>query len=199
VNYAKPKTIDLSGRELIGRDFSKVCLTDSNFMGADLNGAKFSKSVLDRCFFSESNLYLAEFGAAQLIGCEFYESVLKYADFHLAQIEDCEFFGVDMRDTTLGFVHSRVYSDLARFKGCSFIDVDLSGKDLRNFVFDGCVFERVAMKNCKLEGSVFKNCALAMVDITGATLKDATKSPRYRVIKEVVADCALRAEDLEGL
>lgn len=80
------RTLDLSGQDLKGRQFSRLDLTACNFNNADLERACFHRANLRCASFKGANLRKVNFSSTDLQGADLTYSDLKHAQFNCTNI-----------------------------------------------------------------------------------------------------------------
>jgi uncharacterized protein YjbI with pentapeptide repeats len=166
-----------------------IDLQESDFAGVTAHNAKFSVSAV-RGF---------DFSNADLTGSSFEVSDAREANFDGANQTDCNFSITDLKDasfsksilvrTTLSMSGKR-----AKFIDEKLIDVKLAATDLRETMFENCIFSGVDFENCDLRGIRFDGktfigvkfgkAALNEVTFNGATLKNVCSTPPFSLSKK---------------
>lgn len=166
--------INFNAIDLPKSDFAGVAAKNGKFKVSNLHGSNFSGADLTGSSFEICDASEANFDGANLTDCNFSITDLVNASFHRSI----------MVRTTL-----TVSGQGARFKDVNLIDVKLTKTDLRNTIFENCVFNGVDFKYCDLRGSRFDGLtfngvnfdksALNDVSFSGAILKNVSFTPPF--------------------
>jgi uncharacterized protein YjbI with pentapeptide repeats len=140
---------DFAGVTARNGKFEASALRGSDFSGADLTGSLFKVSDLRDSKFDSTNLTDCTFSITDLQGASFYKSILVR--------------------TTLS-----MSGQGAKFSDIHLIDVKLDKVDLRNAVFESCVFTGVDFELCDLRGIRFDGQTFTGVKFTNSSLNDAS-------------------------
>ncbi len=184
---------NFSGRNLLESDFAGVtahkgkfeasALRGSDFSGADLTGSSFKASDMREANFDGANLTDCGFYAVELAGASFRRSILVRTTFNTSGLKGARFIDAKLTDVNL------IMSDLREtiFERCIFDGVDFK-TDLTGLCLDGQTFI----------GVKFGGAALKDVTFRGATLKNVSFTPPwsltgkyYRAIKTICFDGAM--------
>lgn len=153
--------MDFSKSDLQNSDFKAIAVHDGKFNYSNLKGSDFSHSDLTNSSFKCSNLENTIFYSANLTGAQLVKSNLKGAFF-----KDCVF-------------------DRTHFKF-----TDLSGVYFDNQTFNGTVFDYAGLKNTSFRNATFKNVSFK-TDVKKATFDGATMDKlTYALLKGYKADLA---------
>ncbi|MDR6786655.1 uncharacterized protein YjbI with pentapeptide repeats [Pedobacter africanus] len=201
-NETAPKTDQPEGRQmpvnltavnLEGSDFAGVVLhkgkfkasplRGADFTGADLTGTLFDVSDAGEAIFDETNLTDCRFSITDLTGASFRKSILVRTDFNKSLLPGTKFTDAQLTDVKLTMIDLRE----TIFDNCIFNDVDFNYSDLRGMRFEGHTFSGVR----------FDKSALNDVSFTGATLRNVSfrlpfslTNKSYRAFKTVCFDGA---------
>ena len=153
--------IDLSGKALIGINFSNCFFNNTDLSRANLTSSDFSGAK----FISDNKINSACFKNAKLKGIDFSQMKLGSAEYlinnQLKRI--CTvFIGADLFD--------------ANFRGAELIDAnfckaDLQNAKLNNSILSGVIFEDAKMYDAEIDGAVMDNVKLSGCTISMKTLK----------------------------
>ena len=196
-------------------NFSASDLPESDFAGVEAHHGKFKAS----------NLRGSDFSGADLTGSSFEVSDARDANFDAANLTDCTFSitdlaGASFRKSVLVRTTLSMSGQGAKFSDATLTDVKLDKTDLRNTIFENCVFNGVDFTMCDLRGMrfdgltfngvKFDKSALNDASFRGATLKNVAFTPPFSLtnkavmaMKTICFDCAtmdkLTYASLKGL
>ncbi|AJH00943.1 low-complexity protein [Clostridium beijerinckii] len=137
VESINSKTREL--QQLVGIDFSKSPLEDSDFKGVEIVNGKFNYSALKNADFSNSNLRDSSFKCSDLSNANFDGANLSGAKINKASLK-----GASFKDTILD-------------------NTDFSYSDLSGLCFDGQKLNGTIFDYSGLRGTSFKNAILRNV------------------------------------
>src|SRR5512135_1467199 len=118
--------INFSASSLAKSDFAGVTAHKAKYIGSDLRGSDFSGADLTGSSFKASDVREANFDGANLSDCSFYALELEGASFNRSVLVRTSFSTSELNG--------------ARFLDAKLTDVKLTLCDLRNTVFERCVF-----------------------------------------------------------
>jgi len=175
--------------------FEASMLQGSDFSGADLTGSSFYASDMHESNFDGSNLTDCKFSAVELNGTSFNKATLVRTEFHTSQLTRAKFKDVKLIDVKM------IYTEIREtvFENCIFSGADFES-DLRGLSFEGQTFI----------GVTFGKSDLREVSFRGATLKNVSFTPPfafsrkyYKALKTIKFDGAtmdkLTYASLKGL
>jgi uncharacterized protein YjbI with pentapeptide repeats len=184
-------------------NLNAIDLQQSDFAGVTAHNAKFSVSEL-RGF---------DFSNADLTGSSFEVIDAREANFDGANLTDCNFSvtdltGASFRKSILVRTTLSVSGQGAKFIDVKLIDVKLAATDLRETLFENCIFNGVDFKSCDLRGIrfdgqtfigvKFDKSKLNDVSFRGATLKNVSfilpfslTNSSYRAMQTIRFDGAM--------
>ena len=160
-------------------NLNAIDLQESDLAGVTAHNAKFSVSEL-RGF---------DFSNADLTGSSFEVIDARQANFDGTNLTDCNFSVTDLTDASfrksiLVRTTLSVSGQGAKFIDVKLIDVKLAATDLRETIFENCIFNGVDFKSCDLRGIrfdgqtfigvKFDKSKLNDVSFRGATLKNVS-------------------------
>ena len=144
--------INFSASNLPQSDFTGVTVHKGKFDASAMGGSNFAGADLTGSSFKASDLPEANFAGANLSGSSFYASEVREANFDRANLTDCtlstsNFTGASFNKTILVRTQFST-SDLtgAKFSDVRLIDAKLNMIDLRETIFENCIFEGVDFK-----------------------------------------------------
>jgi uncharacterized protein YjbI with pentapeptide repeats len=206
IEQTKQEVANLSGTQ---EHQVRINLTAVNLQGSDFAGV-----ILHKGKFKASPLWKADFAGADLTETLFEVSDAREANFNDANLTDCIFSITDLGDASFrksviirtDFNKSSLVG--TKFTGVKLIDAKLTMIDLRQTIFENCVFNGVDFKYSDLRGMhfvghtfigvQFDKSALNDVSFAGATLKNVSfrlpfsvTNKSYRAFKTVCFDGAI--------
>lgn len=169
VESINEKTRDL--QQLIGMDFSKSNLENSDLKAVSVKNAKFTFSNMGGTDFSHSALQGGKFDYSNLERSDFSCSDLSNTSFKCANLENSKFDGANLAEAKI---------TKSNLKGASFENCTLSGTDFSYSDLSGVCFD-----NQTLHGTVFNHSGLKRTSFRNAILKNVSfKSDVKHVIFE---------------
>jgi uncharacterized protein YjbI with pentapeptide repeats len=186
----------------------------TNFSGSDLSKSDFAGVTAHKRKFKGSALRGSNFAGADLTGSSFMSSDVREANFDGTNLTDCNLSTIDLTDASFSKTilvrteFSKSVLTQAKFTDATLIDVKLTMTDLRETIFENCVFSGVDFKYSDLRalcldgqtfiGVKFDKAALNEATFNGATLKNVSFRPTYaltnkyyRAIKTIYFDGAM--------
>ena len=150
-----------------------------NFNASDLPKSDFAGVVAHNGKFKASNLRGADFARADLTGSSFEVSDVREANFDGANLTDCTFSvtdltGASFRKSILVRTTLSMSGQGAKFIDVNLTDVKLDKTDLRETIFENCIFNSVDFHYCDLRGQCLDGLAFIGVKFDGASLNDVT-------------------------
>ncbi|GGJ55111.1 pentapeptide repeat-containing protein [Virgibacillus salexigens] len=158
------KTIEL--KQMVGRDFSKIDLRDSDLKQVEVHEGKFNKSAMDGSDFSGSDLTNSSFQSSDLRNITFDGSNLTGAKLIKSALSGASFQRCVLNYTDFSYS-------------------DLSGICFANHTFEGTIFDKAGLKGTSFKNAVFRNVSfrhsndVKKADFDGATMDKLT----YAVLK----------------
>lgn len=186
----------------------------TSFSGSNLSKSDFVGITANKMEFNRSMLRGSDFTDADLTGSSFKNSDLSQVNLNGANLTDCTISATDLKEANFSkTILLRTEISTSVLIRTKFIDTNLTGvkvtaSDLRESVFENCIFNAVEFKNCDFRGQCFDrqifidvkfgNGALNNVTFKGATLKNvlfragyALTNKYYRVLKTICFDGAM--------
>lgn len=161
-------------KQLVGMDFSKSNLKDSDFQSvqihdgkfnySDLKGSDFSRADLKNSTFKSANLENVRFDKTNLTGAKFSSANLKKATFAGAILDHTEFRWSDL---------SKVCFDNQTFNGTIFDYSNLKGATFRDAVFRNVSFKS-EVKKAIFDGAMMDKVTYALLKGYKANLDKVT-------------------------
>lgn len=183
--------INFSASDLPGSDFAGVTAHNGKFEASDLRGSDFSGADLTGSTFKVSDVRDANFDGANLTDCTFSVTDLDGASFHKSILVR----------TSLS-----MSGQGTKFSDANLIDVKLDKIDLRNTIFENCVFTGVDFTMCDLRGMrfdgqtfigvKFDRSSLNDASFRGATLRNVSFTPPFSLTNK--AFLAMKTISFEG-
>lgn len=161
---------------------SPLCGTD--FAGADLTGTSFEVSNASEANFDGANLTDCTFSITDLTDASFHKSVLIRTDFNKSTLAGTKFTDVELTSVKLTMTDLRE----TVFENCVFNGVDFNYSDLREMRFDGHTFIGVQFDKSALDNVSFKGATLKNVSFR---LPFSITNKSYRSFKTVCFDGAM--------
>lgn len=164
--------------------FNASMLRGSDFSGADLTGSSFKSSDLREANFDRANLTDCTFATLDLSDASFHKSILVRTEFNKSALIRAKFSDATLLDAKLTMTDLRE----TIFENCIFNGVDFTYSDLRRQHLDGQTFigvrfDRTALNDVSFKGATLKNVSfLAAITLT---------KKYYRAIKTINFDGAM--------
>jgi uncharacterized protein YjbI with pentapeptide repeats len=211
----KDNNVDIEQNGLEDNSLSNLLerqlLTD--FSGSNLQKSDFAGVTAHKRKFNASDLRGSDFAGADLTGSSFVSSNISEANFDGANLSDCILSTSDFSDASFNktiLVHTEFSkSTLVRtkFRDTKLVEVKFTMIDIRETIFENCVFNGVDFKNANLRGLCldgqtfidveFHNTMLNGATFNGSTLKNvsfrstALTNKFYRTVKTISFDGAM--------
>lgn len=160
---------DLAGVTARKGKFEGSDLRGSDFAGADLTGSSFYASNISEANFDEANLTDCTLSTSDLRDASFNQTILVRTEFRMSVLTRAKFTNVRLVDVKLTMSELKE----AIFENCIFSGVDFSS-DLRGVSFDGQTFIGVR----------FDKAGLNDVSFRDATLKNVSFTPPFSLTKK---------------
>ena len=195
--------INLNAIDLEKSDFAGVTAHQGKYYASNLRGSDFSGADLTGSLFDVSDAREANFGGANLTKCKFSISDTREANFDGADLTDCNFSITDLADANfrssiLVRTNFNLSGQGAKFSDVNLIDVKLSKTDLRDTIFENCIFNGVDFSLCDLRGMHFDDqtfiavkfdkCSMKEASFRGATLKNVLFTPPFSLTNKAYLD-----------
>lgn len=184
---------DFSGTNLQKSDFAGISAHKRKFNASDLRGADFAEADLTGSSFMTSNIREANFNATNLTDCilsivdltdaSFNKTILVRTEFNKSILTRVKFMDAKLVETKLAMVDLRE----TIFENCIFNGVDFKNVDLRGQCLDGQTFIDVEFHNTSLNDTTFKGATLKNVSFRSTALTNKY----YRAIKTINFDGAM--------
>lgn len=163
-------SIALTGKIIIGFDFSKSKLTESYFCHCTFYNCKFDYSTLNDSTITNCNFTRCSFIDVDFTGCtiarsKILECTLNHSNFEYANISDCSII--------LSFLNSIKISQ-ARLLFTGFSDTDIDKSDWKDSTLVQCSLSNVKLTNNDLRRASFIDSIFIRVDFTGADFELAS-------------------------
>jgi BTB/POZ domain-containing protein KCTD9 len=157
VESINAKTRDL--QQLVGMDFSKSNLENSDLKAVNLRNGKFTFSNMAGSDFSHSTLQGTNFDYSNLEKSDFRNSDLSGTSFKCANLEYSKFDGANLTEAKI------TKSNLkgASLKDCIFDGTDFSYTNLAEVCFDNLTFNGTIFNHSSLKRTSFRNAILKNV------------------------------------
>ena len=171
----------LTGKVIVGFDFSEANLSDSYFCGCVFDRCKFTSSMFQNAVFVSSTFTECEmnfvdfsksnFGRSKLVDCDLSETIFDYTT-----ICDSAFLGCDMSQSTWllskvlfsGFSEcnfsSSAMKDISLVQ-CSMLGCEAERADFRRASITDCLLTRTTFGGCEFQSSVITGCTTVMCEI----------------------------------
>lgn len=164
---------------------------DTLFTGADLQAESFAGAEFERCTFRNGRWMEADLRKSVFIECAFEQCDLSNAQvdrtgFRQVIFRGCKLLGIPFDRShpfllAFGFEQCRLDFAILRslalkdttFKHCSLVEVDLSGADLRQAVFDDCDLAGAVFDETELTGADLRTARNFLIDPTRNRIKGA--------------------------
>jgi uncharacterized protein YjbI with pentapeptide repeats len=195
--------INLNAIDMQKSDFAGVTAHAGKFEASTLRGSDFSGADLTGSLFKVSDLREANFDGANLTGSSFEVSDAREANFDGANLTDCSFSVTDLTDASfrksiLVRTNFSISGQGAKFIDVNLLDVKLTKTDLRNTIFESCIFNGVDFNLCDLRGIrfdgqtfigvKFDKSSMKEVSFRGATLKNVSFTPPFSLTNKSYLD-----------
>ena len=170
-----------------------------NFSGSDLTKSDFAGVTAQKGKFEGSALLGSDFSGADLTGSSFRASDVREANFDGANLTDCNFFVLDLTGASFNraiLVRTEFNKSVltrAIFTDVRLVDVKLTMSDLRETVFENCIFSGadfnsdlrgVCFDGQTFIGVRFERAGLNEVSFRGATLRNVSFTPPFSLTKK---------------
>ena len=179
--------IALTGKILIGVDFSDSTLAQSYFCHCTFYNCSFMSVSMENCVFSGCTFVRCDFNGCDLTGSsvsrtKFIECNMDDSTVDYAVISDCAFLVTTFNNTS--FIQSRIlYTGISDCGGtgsdwkdvdviqCSMSNTDLTASDFRRTSFVDNIFIRVSFIDCDFNNASFTCVTTAMCEIDAQYLE----------------------------
>lgn len=179
-------SIALTGKIIIGADFSKSNLSDSYFCGCVFYDCKFDhvnfgNSVFVSCDFILASMKHTDFNGSTLTRCHFFDSNLSSSVFDYVALSD----GMVVNSVldNMSAVQSRIM--FSGFSDCvmneaKWKDTDIILSTFTNITMTNIDFKRSVITDCIFIRSDLTGCDLSSLSVTCITLTNCKYDDRYK-------------------
>lgn len=179
-------SIALTGKIVIGADFTKSNLSDSYFCGCTFYNCKFNEvnfgnSIFVSCDFITTSLKHTDFNGSTMSRCHFYECNLTSSVFDYVALSDCMVVNSVMDE--MSAVQSRIL--FSGFSDCVMDDAKWKDTDIVVSTFTNVSMKNIDFKRSVISDSIFirtdlTGCDLSSLSVTCITITDCKYDDRYK-------------------